>query len=106
MNKAAVSQIVAALGPEVIEAELNVSDHAIRAAKYKGFFSGRWFDAIEAMCAEAGIDCPRSAFNFVPRARKYRKQVSGNKKQVRKTCKNRLSEAEKACEQSLQKDGA
>ncbi|ORE94128.1 hypothetical protein ATO13_08641 [Stappia sp. 22II-S9-Z10] len=64
MAKEAVRQIVHALGRDAIQAEIGVSRHAVRYAHNEGIFPAAWFDRIEALCAEAGVPCPREAFNW------------------------------------------
>ncbi|WP_276716917.1 hypothetical protein [Pseudooceanicola nitratireducens] len=64
MNKPAVQNIIDTIGQEAICVRLGISDHAVRHAKTTGSFAALWYDAIDQMCIEAGIPCPRSAFNF------------------------------------------
>jgi len=64
MNKPAVSKIISTIGEDVLRARTGLSDHAIRHAKTTGAFAAGWFDELERMCVEAGVPCPRSAFNW------------------------------------------
>jgi len=64
MNKAAVHQITDALGSHEIEDALNVSRHSIRYARTEGVFPASWYGPLSAMCRNAGIECPLSAFNW------------------------------------------
>lgn len=56
--------IIDALGADRIEARLGVTSHMIRYARSTGSFPASWYDTIERMCAEEGVRCPRSAFNW------------------------------------------
>lgn len=62
MRKAVVVQITDALGIDVICRRLDVSASSVRAARTKGLFPALWFNEIETMCAEAGLQCPRDVF--------------------------------------------
>lgn len=64
MNQSAVSKIIEAIGEEALRARTGLSLHAIRHARYTGAFAAGWYDEIDRMCLEAGVPCPRSAFNF------------------------------------------
>lgn len=64
MSKKPVHQIIDALTPEAIMARLGVSFHMIRHARTSGMFPASWYDDIEKMSRKAGIDCPRSLFNW------------------------------------------
>lgn len=65
MNKPAVIAITDALTADAICERLGVSSHSVRHARTEGRFPARWFDPLDAMCAEAGIECPRSAFHWI-----------------------------------------
>ena len=65
MNKPAVLSITDELTTAEICRRLGVSSHSVRHARFMGRFPARWFDPLEAMCAEAGIECPRSAFHWI-----------------------------------------
>jgi hypothetical protein len=52
------------LGSEAMQRRLGVSHHAIRAARTAGKFPAAWYDVLDGMCRDAGLDCPRSAFTF------------------------------------------
>ncbi len=58
------SDIIAAIGSETIQAICKVGVFSIRAAKRDGKFPASWFDAIEGVCTERGIPCPRGLFAF------------------------------------------
>lgn len=71
MNKAAVSRIIDELGADVICSTLGVSRHAVRHARFLGAFASGWFDALDHLCAQNHIPCPRDAFNWRHIAKKY-----------------------------------
>ena len=56
--------IIDALGREAIRSKVDVTEHSIKAARFKGTFPASWYLQIDRMCAEAGIECPPEAFNF------------------------------------------
>jgi len=64
MSKDQVKQIADALGSENIATACGVGAHSIRHAKCTGAFPSSWFIVVRGMCAEAGVDCPESAFSF------------------------------------------
>ena len=59
-----VSEVIAALGADVIQASCQVGEYSIRAAKRDKKFPASWFDAIESLCAENDLPCPRDLFAF------------------------------------------
>lgn len=71
MNKAAVTHIIDKLGAETICATLGVSRHAVRHARFLGAFAAGWFDALDHLCAQNHVPCPRDAFNWRHIAKKY-----------------------------------
>lgn len=79
MNKSAVHNITDTLGSELICKTLDVGSHSIRHARNVGFFSASWFDGLEMLCREAGIPCPRNAFNWKPVAKNIGTQAEGFK---------------------------
>lgn len=58
--------IIESVGSGEIERALGVSRHSVRHAKTTGAFPASWFDQLDRMCAERGLACPRSLFNFKP----------------------------------------
>lgn len=64
MSKSAVRNIIDTLGSEAIQRAVNVGPHSVRSARTNGQFPAAWFASLDAMCAEAGIECPRDAFAF------------------------------------------
>lgn len=70
MNKPAIKNITRTLGDDAICAALGVTHHSIRGARSTGLFPSSWFDKLEAMCIQAGIPCPRNAFNWKAAAKK------------------------------------
>lgn len=67
MNKSSVIQITDAIGGKIPEV-IDVKARSVRAARENGFFPSSWYAALDELCAEVGVDCPRSAFNFKTRA--------------------------------------
>lgn len=65
MHKTPVHEICAALGDEAIAERLGVTPRAVRGARDRRRFSPYWYVEMKRMCAEAGVDCPDSAFNFI-----------------------------------------
>lgn len=63
-SKSTVHHIVQTLGRENIESRLGVSKYSLFAAKRDRLFPAAWFDVLDEMCRERGIECPRSAFRF------------------------------------------
>lgn len=59
-----VSKVVTALGSKVIQASCQVGEFSIRAAKRDGKFPASWFDAIEGLCSDRALPCPRELFAF------------------------------------------
>ncbi len=57
-------ETIDALGEEEICAAVGVGHHSIRGARTTGKFSAHWFDVIEQMCLEKGMNCPRNLFTF------------------------------------------
>lgn len=70
MNKPAIHHITDTLGADAICAALGVTPHSIRGARTTGHFPASWYDALQSMCIEAGIPCPRNAFNWKAAAKK------------------------------------
>lgn len=70
MNKTSVHQITKHFGADVIAATFGVTEHSVRYARTAGVFPASWYDALSIMCLEAGIACPRNAFNWKPVAKK------------------------------------
>ena len=66
MSKA--TDIIDALGRPAIKERLNVGMTTISAAYVDGILPSAWFNVIEKMANEKGIDCPRDAFRFKPTA--------------------------------------
>ena len=64
MNKQTVRTITDALGSVAIQERLGVTEFSIRHARREGSFAASWYAAMKAMCDEAGVDCPMSAFNW------------------------------------------
>lgn len=93
MDRTIVHQITSALGSDAICAELNVKHHSIRYAKFKGRFTASWYGVLSEMCAESGIECPKSAFTFRPRTDKIGTGKPENKGGVRKPGKSDTSKA-------------
>lgn len=63
MNKPKVKEITDAIGNELPDA-LDVKPRSVRAAREFGVFPASWFNVVEHLCEENGIECPRDAFNF------------------------------------------
>jgi len=59
-----VSSICDALGRRKIADVIGVRLTSVSNAVSCGQFPARWFDAIEKLCADAGIACPRHLFSF------------------------------------------
>lgn len=51
-----------ALGGSKIARRLGVTPSAV--GNRKDVFPAEWFPVIEGMCADAGIECPRTAFRW------------------------------------------
>lgn len=64
MSKAAVTHIIDTLGSDRLQNALGVSRHSIKNARWEGVFPSAWFNMIEALCVDAGIECPRHAFRW------------------------------------------
>lgn len=64
MSSKPTHQIIDTLTPDAIMARLNVSFHMIRYARTSGVFPANWFNDIDEMCREVGIECPRNIFNW------------------------------------------
>ena len=56
-------EIIAALTPTAIMAELGVSQSSIKEARRKGF-PANWYDAIDRMGRAKGLDISREHFNW------------------------------------------
>lgn len=63
-TKPTVIAIIDTLGAETLCARFEVTNHAVRAARVAGSFPASWYATLDVMCAEAGIECPREAFNW------------------------------------------
>tara|TARA_Y100000766_G_C18471096_1_gene395247 strand:+ start:214 stop:459 length:246 start_codon:yes stop_codon:yes gene_type:complete len=59
-----ISVICDALGRKEIGRRLGVSKAAVANAVSDGRFPSRWYKVISRMCADQGVGCPLSAFNF------------------------------------------
>lgn len=59
-----VSSICDALGRKKIADVIGVRLTSVSNAVSCGQFPARWFDAIEKLCADADIACPRHLFSF------------------------------------------
>ena len=55
--------LIKTIGAPNIKAALGVTDGSIRKARREGI-PALWFAVMDQMCADMGIDCPKSAFNF------------------------------------------
>lgn len=64
MEKATVPYIVSNLGAESVAAVLGVSVHSVRKAVENRAFPASWYDVMDAICVDRGIECPRTLFNF------------------------------------------
>jgi hypothetical protein len=64
MQKKLVHHIIDTLTPDAIMARLDVSFHMIRYARSSGVFPSGWYDDIDKMCRDAGLECPRNLFNW------------------------------------------
>jgi len=69
MSKVEVSRIIKTLGSEAIEQAVGVGRSSVSNALWKGAFPALWFDQIETLCRERGIECPRHCFKWAPRRR-------------------------------------
>lgn len=81
MNKPAILNITNTLGSDAICEALGVTQHSVRAARTTGLFPASWYDTLFSMCIEAGIPCPRNAFNWRAAAKKTSRtlaSVDGN----------------------------
>jgi hypothetical protein len=58
------SQFADAVGRKNIASAVGVELTAVSNAVVKGSFPASWFDALEALAALTGTDCPRSIFGF------------------------------------------
>lgn len=64
MNKPAVITITDAIPAEAICQRLGVTSHSIRHARTTGGFAASWYVGLSELCRDAGIECPKSAFNW------------------------------------------
>lgn len=64
MNKSPVIQITDALPHDVICERLLVKPRSIRLARERKVFPANWYPTMKSICAEYGVDCPESAFNW------------------------------------------
>lgn len=64
MSKAAVAHIIDTLGSEALQHALGVTRHSIKNARWEGVFPSAWFDRVDALCRDAGIECPRECFKW------------------------------------------
>ena len=58
------AEIIKCLGASRIAEAIGVAENAVSMAKGRKKFPPSWYDVLDAMCAERGIDCPRELFNF------------------------------------------
>lgn len=59
-----VAAICEAVGRRRISAEIGVKATAVSNAVSNEKFPAHWFDVIERLCGEVGVECPRSLFTF------------------------------------------
>lgn len=59
-----VENIIKKVGYTKLAAELGVHRTAIVNAKRNAVFPAAWFDTIDRLCEERGIECPRKLFNW------------------------------------------
>lgn len=59
-----VSAICDAIGRTRLQAALGVGKTAISNAVVENRFPSSWFDVVDRLCREDGIDCPREFFAF------------------------------------------
>ena len=57
-------KITDALGRDAIASAVGVKSTAVITQASSGTFPAAWFDAVEKMAGEAGVECPRSVFRF------------------------------------------
>jgi len=48
-----------------LQKKLGVTPPAVSNALKKGVFPSRWYLVMDRMCSEAGVNCPRSLFDFI-----------------------------------------
>jgi hypothetical protein len=58
------TEIITAIGADAIQMACQVGEFSIRAAKRDGKFPASWFDAIEGLCSDRALPCPRELFAF------------------------------------------
>lgn len=61
----AVADVATAIGRANLAKALSVRATAVSQAIVRGHFPASWFLVVTAMAAEAGFECPVTAFNFV-----------------------------------------
>lgn len=59
-----VQTIVARLGRKRIAERGDVTVQAVGNAVLSGLFPAHWYDFMENLCAEEGVECPRGAFKW------------------------------------------
>lgn len=64
VNTLSVAAICEAVGRRRISVEIGVKATAVSNAVSNGKFPAHWFDVIERLCGEVGVECPRSLFSF------------------------------------------
>ena len=57
-------QFADAVGRKQIASALGIKDTAVSNAVVRGKFPSSWFNVLEAVARDAGIDCPRGMFRF------------------------------------------
>lgn len=89
------SEIISKLGEDLLIRELGFTERNLRHIRRQGKFPGGWYSPLKVLCEGHGIYCPLSAFIWKGPDKKHGNAASDNQ-----------GRAEKACEKSLQKDGA
>ncbi len=59
-----VSDICDAIGRKELMIRLDVSKSAVSNSVADGVFPSSWYGVIKTMCADRGLECPQSLFNF------------------------------------------
>lgn len=62
--KNAVHTITDALDRDELCRRLDVKPRMIAKVRHDRMFPARWFHVVDVMCRDAGIECPRDAFNW------------------------------------------
>lgn len=63
-SQSPVAGVAAQLGQKQIALALGVGATAVNNAVVRGVFPATWFPVIRKLCADEGIECPETAFNF------------------------------------------